>query len=224
MRRHVTLWAAAVSTAIGLLGGGAVGFLLGQSDDDETSDLAAVVSTTTSSTTTTSTSRTSTTATTPPPPTSPPDEIGVEKRSGGAVITVTKASSAPSVRLNQSNVRTGSPGATLTEERAGDGAKFVIVATQVRNDAQRSMDLTCSLPIRAVLYDDRGREFTPIPKLYQLPGNPECNAQLQPGFRAAMTWVFRVPADARVNVFFFEDLTSGFGSSRPPGTAVNIVV
>jgi hypothetical protein len=59
------------------------------------------------------------------------------------------------------------------------------------------MDLTCSLPIVNTLIDDQGRRFDTIEDLGYIPGNPECNAQLQPGFKDDMQFVYRVPEDAK---------------------------
>lgn len=39
------------------------------------------------------------------------------------------------------------------------------------------------------------------PDLYQVEGNPECNAKLQPGFSSDMKYVYEIP-DTAVPMFF----------------------
>lgn len=89
--------------------------------------------------------------------------------------------------------------------QAGDGARFVILDATVQNNAKTSMDLTCSYPIGNKLIDAEDREFDSIEDLYDIPGNPECNSQLQPGFSSEMTWIYRIPSDAEVVAWEFAD-------------------
>ena len=41
--------------------------------------------------------------------------------------------------------------------------------------------------------------------LYEIPGNPVCNANLQPGFSAPMSYIYEVPQDAEIQSFGFAD-------------------
>jgi hypothetical protein len=133
--------------------------------------------------------------------------IGLTYRHLGIVITLLDAAWSYSVYLNNSGYRAGSRRAIYERVDAGSGAKFIIVATRVLNDAKCSLDLTCSYPIKNHLIDERNRPFDSIGKLYRFRGNPECNDHLQPGFTADMTWVYRVPLDAVISAFEFEDIT-----------------
>jgi hypothetical protein len=90
----------------------------------------------------------------------------------------------------------------------------VVIETHIINDGQSSLDLTCSWPIDAKLVDDRDRNFDPIDELDRLKGNPECNKQLQPGFEDDMTYVYLVPADAKIVRWGFRDVTNPSGSSN----------
>ncbi|MFD9216479.1 hypothetical protein ACFVY9_25950 [Streptomyces sp. NPDC059544] len=67
------------------------------------------------------------------------------------------------------------------------------------------MDLTCSLPIINALIDDQGRRFDTIDDLSDIPGNPECNEALQPGFKDKMKFVYLVPKDAKVVLWEFQE-------------------
>jgi hypothetical protein len=108
--------------------------------------------------------------------------------------------------------------------RAEDGAKLVTIRTEVLNDARESIDLTCSRPIQTYLFDDRGRRFDSVGKLYQIAGNPECNEQLQPGFTSQMTWVYRVPLHASIVAFEFEDVSDFTRDRTVTPTRIPLVI
>ncbi|MGK5450401.1 hypothetical protein [Streptomyces radiopugnans] len=142
---------------------------------------------------------------TSPTPSRPAEfKIGEEARNGGAVVTINK------VRETESITMAG------VAKKAGASAKYVILETVVFNDTKASMDLTCGLPIVNNLLDEEGRRYDSIDDLYEVAGNPECNDQLQPGFKEEMLFVYRVPKDAKVMAWEFSeyDLTS----DREPST------
>lgn len=165
-----------------------------------------------SSSPTTSAATTTTTATTPPaqPTTSAQPAaavVGQIVTNKGVTLTVTKVSSPATIDMNESGSIQGSGYEKYTKKSPQAGGKFVQVDTHIVNDAQVSMDLTCSLPVLTKLVDSRQRNFDPIDDLYKLRGNPECNKQLQPGFESDMTWVYEIPTSAVVAGFAFKDLT-----------------
>ncbi|CAL9654431.1 hypothetical protein SUDANB54_06752 [Streptomyces sp. enrichment culture] len=120
-------------------------------------------------------------------------KVGEEARNRGTVVTIKKVREANSITFD---------GAV---KQAGADAKYVILETVVRNETKASMDLTCSLPIINALIDDQGRRFDTIEDLSDVQGNPECNAQLQPGFKDEMKFVYRVPKDANIALWEFEE-------------------
>jgi hypothetical protein len=136
--------------------------------------------------------------------------VGATVTNGGITMAIKSAGEVPSISVNESNFRPGSGYETYTAQTAGDGAKFFAVSVHVVNDAKESIDLTCSLPVSNKLLDDRGREFDAIDSLYKLQNNPECNDNLQPGFEADMTYVYRVPASATITQWSFADATESF--------------
>ncbi|MEU1091389.1 hypothetical protein ACFYPN_18065 [Streptomyces sp. NPDC005576] len=141
--------------------------------------------------------------TTSPTPSRPADfKIGDEARNGGAVVTVAKVREAESI-----NVAGG-------VKKAGGDAKYVILETVVFNDSKASMDLTCSLPIANGLLDEQERRYDTIDDLYDVAGNPECNEQLQPGFKDEMQFVYRVPKDAKIIAWEFSEYD--LASDREP--------
>ncbi|MTE20180.1 DUF4352 domain-containing protein [Streptomyces sp. TRM43335] len=125
-------------------------------------------------------------------------KIGEEARNGGAVVTINKVWETESITM------------AGVAKKAGAGAKYVILETVVFNDTKASMDLTCGLPIVNNLLDEEDRRYDSIDDLYEVAGNPECNDQLQPGFKEEMLFVYRVPKDAKVMAWEFSeyDLTS----------------
>jgi hypothetical protein len=152
----------------------------------------------------------------------PINQVGQQFTNLGATVTVTMVRSASSIELNESNFRPGSGRESYTDTPVGSGASYVIVKADVVNNAKKSMDLTCSLPIRTVLIDDQDHNFDPIQDLYKVKGNPECNEALQPGFATGMTWVYRVPTATHVLGWAFEGTTdfSTIGHNEP--TVVHI--
>lgn len=118
---------------------------------------------------------------------------GEEARNGGANVKITKVTTSDTITL------------VGAQKKAGADAKYVTVKSVVTNEAKSSMDLTCGLPINNALIDDQGRRFDTIDDLYEVAGNPECNAQLQPGFKDEMLWVYRVPKDAKIASWEFSE-------------------
>lgn len=113
-------------------------------------------------------------------------------------------------------------------EKVREGGKYVVVDTTVRNDDTQDMDLTCGFAVQAKLVTEPAAEYGPEDSLYRVPGNPECNDNLGPGFDTTMTWVFVVPKDRKVTAlgfanpeYSFDDLTyisvDRIDSERPKG-------
>lgn len=152
----------------------------------------------------------------------PVNQVGGTFRNLGATVTVQSVQEASSLELNESSYRPGSGYESYTATAAGPGAKYVVVRTEVTNDSTTSFDLTCSLPISTKILDARGRQFDAIDSLYKLRDNPECNDGLQPGFTADMTWAYRLPSDAVVSGWSFEETTDFTGTGRPTVLAVQV--
>lgn len=88
-----------------------------------------------------------------------------------------------------------------------EGTRFISVKVHIVNNGKEPVDLTCGyvVDIRAVNSSDQ--QYTPIDNLFKIPGNPECNAELQPGLGADMQYVFNVPKDAKMVGFGWRDVT-----------------
>ena len=132
-------------------------------------------------------------------------EVGATFRHIGIAIKLIGVDCSMRVRLDKSRFHLGEE--PFEDLAAGASAKFVTIRTQVLNDARRSIDLSCGHPVANHLTDERGRQFDAIDKLYLIPGNPGCGDKLQPGFASDMTWIYRVPLDANIAAFEFQDFT-----------------
>ena len=137
------------------------------------------------------------------------DDVGKTVRSGGIKLKVVSTRSARSLQMLDDY---GEPTRTL---RAKQGGRYVVVKTRLTNDAARGIDLTCSYEVDAKLLDAEDRQFDPIDSLYEVPGNPECNEMLQPGFKTTMTWVYLVSPGSDITTFAFVDVTDPDEEAEP---------
>jgi hypothetical protein len=138
---------------------------------------------------------------------SPPSEIGRTKTSGGIELRVVGVRSAKTLRYVGGTQTDVTPDAVAVSKRAPQGGSYVFVRTRVKNDTKRGIDITCGYAIEAKAIDSDDREFDPVDDLFLIAGNPGCNDNLQPGFRATMTWAFLVPSGVVINGFKFADVT-----------------
>jgi hypothetical protein len=120
-------------------------------------------------------------------------KVGQEASNYGTIVTINKMQETNTITIDG------------TTKQADADAKYVTLETFVRNDTKTSMDLTCSLPIINALIDDQDRRFDTIDDLDEIPGNPECNAGLQPGFKDEMKFVYLVPKDAKIALWEFQE-------------------
>lgn len=130
------------------------------------------------------------------------NRVGQETTSGGITLTVQSVKRAGVLQYQQ-DVNEHSKGDPVP---ATAGGEYVVVQTQLTNNTRQTIDLTCSGPVGAKLIDAQGREFSEIDDLDSLlPGNPECNANTNPGFSVPMTWAFIVPIGTPATAFEFQD-------------------
>ena len=120
-------------------------------------------------------------------------QIGDVAVNGGIQIKATSVVASPTVTLNTSSYRSGSGYETYEDVPAQSGGKYIIVTTVVTNNSKAPIDLTCSFPIDIKTFNVASQVYSPIEDNRKIKDNPECNAQLQPGFESPMTWAFMVP-------------------------------
>jgi hypothetical protein len=80
--------------------------------------------------------------------------------------------------------------------REGAHSQLVAVRLRWRNNTDRPIDPFCGGG-SILLFDDRGRQFTPLDASYEIVGNKTCE-DLQPGFGRWITLAFRIPTTAVV--------------------------
>jgi len=124
--------------------------------------------------------------------------VGEPVTAPGFVMTIKKVDESPQILVNETDYISGSPNARFTPRKPDDGGKFVILRTRIENKAQESFDLTCAFPIDIKVFNTESQQYDPIENLYEIKGNPECNDQLQPGFKDRMTYAFMVPETAKI--------------------------
>lgn len=139
-------------------------------------------------------------------------QIGDVAVNGGIQIQVTSAVASPTVTLNTSNYRSGSGYETYEDVPAQSGGKYIIVTSVVTNNSKAPIDLTCSFPIDIKTFNAATQVYSPIEDNRKIKDNPECNAQLQPGFESPMIWAFMVPAKTTIMGAIFSEVD--FSSSK----------
>lgn len=125
-------------------------------------------------------------------------KIGDVATNGGIQIKVVSAVSSNTVTQNTSNYRSGSGFETYEDVPAQNGGRYVVVSAIVTNNGKAPIDLTCSYPIDIKVFNVAAQVYSPIDDIRKIKDNPECNAQLQPGFESNMTWAFLVPAKSMI--------------------------
>lgn len=88
-----------------------------------------------------------------------------------------------------------------------DGTKFISVNVDLTNNGKEPVDITCSYVVDIRLVNPDNQQYTPIDDLFKIPGNPECNAELQPGLTSSVNYVFNVPSDANIVGVLWRDVT-----------------
>lgn len=132
-------------------------------------------------------------------------QIGDTREEGGVKLTLNSFEEVSSVDVNQSGFETGSGFETITQLTAEEGAKLFRADTTIENTDRTSMDLTCSFEVDIKVLSDKNQEYIPLDNMYEVVGNPGCNDQLQPGFSAEMSWIFKLPSDSTAIALFFVD-------------------
>lgn len=136
---------------------------------------------------------------------SPEYAVGQSVTNGGITLTVNEVSSPPSFQQVSNATDKNSEYAEFETVTPRTGGKFIRVDATVLNNTRAGIDLTCSWPVNALAVDMAGNNYKPVDDLYKLPGTPDCNENLNPGFSSKMTWIFEVPASADVQGFAFAD-------------------
>lgn len=87
-----------------------------------------------------------------------------------------------------------------------ENTKYWVATVEVTNNTKKPLDITCGYPYEIFALNSDSQQYTPIDGLYQVEGNPECNAQLQPGMTDTVTYPFMVPLDTKMVAIGFRDV------------------
>lgn len=126
----------------------------------------------------------------------PTPKIGETVENDGIRMKLASASDQPSIAYDSCG--DGCSNHEYAQRAADQNAKYWVVTTEITNTGKEPVDLTCSYPLEISAFNSANQEYTPIEHLYQVQGNPECNAQLQPGFTSQMIYPFMVPSGAKM--------------------------
>jgi len=142
-------------------------------------------------------------------------------KSGGIEVAVRRAFTKPTVSyVGGTDDSRITPNGEPRTVNAPQGGSYVYVDAKVTNETSEGLDLTCGYPMEVKLLDASGRRFDPVEGLDLLKGNPECNAQLQPGFTDKMIYVFLVPPGAKAVAFRFARVTPNLEDKPPAEIAI----
>ena len=122
----------------------------------------------------------------------------------------------PTVTLNTSNYRPGSGYETYEAVPAQSGGKYIIVTSVVTNNSNAPIDLTCGFPIEIRAFNVAAQVYSPIEDNRKIKGNPECNAELQPGFDSPMIWAFMVPDKTTIIAAMFAEVDLSLSKKVEP--------
>ncbi len=103
---------------------------------------------------------------------------------------------------------------TIKEDVPEGAGQVALVSTTSYSEGAESFPPRCAYPITTNVVDHSGRKYGPVKDLYEVIGNPPCNARAAPGSGLDITFVFQVPTRARIVAFEFRDVTDPFGPKR----------
>ena len=134
--------------------------------------------------------------------------IGDEVTARGATIVLHDLARADEIEFCAPDYQCGTqPNVT---RQADQGGEFLVINSTVTNNSKSPMDLTCSAPIIAEVVNNKDQTYSTIDSLYEVPGNPECNEELQPGFSDEMRWVYLIPKNSEIARFQFKEINDDF--------------
>lgn len=134
-------------------------------------------------------------------------QIGDRVTSGGIELIVSDVVARKSISYVSGVMSDVTPDGNARTVDAVQGGRYVYVMTNIENNTSAGIDLTCGLPIEAVVVNEKGQTFSSVDGLSQIKGNPGCNEILNPGFATRMTWVYLVAPESMVTSFEFRDVT-----------------
>lgn len=137
--------------------------------------------------------------------------IGATAVSGGVEMKLLEAGEQPTISFDTCG--DGCSNGSYAPQAPDANTKYWVVKVEVTNNTSSPMDITCSYPYEIAALNSKNQKYTPIKDLYKIEGNPECNAQLQPGLTSTVTYPFQVPLDAKMVALAFRDVGDLFSGT-----------
>lgn len=142
-------------------------------------------------------------------------QIGQTVDNGGIEMKLISASEQSTI--NYDTCGDGCSNGKYAPKSPDANTKYWVAVVEVKNNTKQPLDITCGYPYEIKALNSDNQQYTPIENLYQIQGNPECNASLQPGLSAQVTYPFQVPLDVKMVALAFRDvgdLLSGTGGQE----------
>lgn len=130
--------------------------------------------------------------------------IGQTVTNGGIDMKLISAGEQPTISFDTCG-DTCSDG-TYAPKSPDANTKYWVATVEVKNNTKQPLDITCSYPYDIKALNSDNQQYTPIDNLYNVEGNPECNAELQPGLSTQVTYPFQVPLDVKMVAIAFRDV------------------
>ncbi|MBM6982042.1 MAG: DUF4352 domain-containing protein [Bifidobacterium thermophilum] len=131
-------------------------------------------------------------------------QIGQTVDNGGIEMKLISASEQSTI--NYDTCGDGCSNGKYAPKSPDANTKYWVAVVEVKNNTKQPLDITCGYPYEIKALNSDNQQYTPIENLYQVQGNPECNASLQPGLSAQVTYPFQVPLDAKMVALAFHDV------------------
>ncbi|MCI1978447.1 MAG: hypothetical protein LKJ44_01825 [Bifidobacteriaceae bacterium] len=123
-------------------------------------------------------------------------KIGDTLESAGIQMKLTKAADASSISYDTCGDSCSN--GKYAPKKPDKGTKYWVANVEITNNSKAPIDITCGYPLKIEAVNTDNQHYTPIDDLYQVQGNPECNAELQPGLSSKMSYVFAIPSKTTI--------------------------
>ncbi len=127
-----------------------------------------------------------------------------EISNGGITMKLLESGEKPSISFDSCG--DGCSNGKFAPKNPDADTKFWVATVEVTNNTKKPLDITCGYPYEIIALNSDNQQYTPIDDLYDVEGNPACNAELQPGTKTKVTYPFQVPLNAKMIGLAFRDI------------------
>ncbi|MFT8531729.1 hypothetical protein [Bifidobacterium aquikefiri] len=123
-------------------------------------------------------------------------KVGDAEENTGIKMQLVSVSDAATI--NYDTCGDGCSNGVYAPKSPDSGTKYWLVNVVITNTGKQPIDISCSYPLSIKAINTESQQYSPIDSLYQVQGNPGCNADLQPGLTEKVTYPFVVPSSAHM--------------------------